>query len=324
LIEVKFYKSEQANEWNDFLSNCKGQTFMFNRNFMDYHSDRFIDRSIVVLDNNQIVALLPASLNNDKISITSHSGLTYGSFIVKENIRTIKTIEYLHLVIKFLHQNNIQFLYFKQIPSFYSDISSDEIDYSFFLLEAELYRMDIAYVIKFDKTISYQERRVRSIKKAIKNNIQILEMDDYNSFWTQILEPNLKKKFNVQPVHSVEEITKLSNDNLGFIKQYNAYLGEDLMAGATIFITSNVVHAQYISASEEGRKNGSLDYLFEFLIQKFRITNKYFDFGIVNENDGKFINRGLLDWKEGFGARAYAHRFYKVVTDRFDNLNIYE
>uniref|UniRef100_UPI004047DD70 hypothetical protein n=1 Tax=Algoriphagus sp. TaxID=1872435 RepID=UPI004047DD70 len=322
-MNVNFYKPEQANEWNVFLSNCKGQTFMFNRNFMDYHSDRFIDRSIVVLDNNQIVALLPANLNNDKISISSHSGLTFGSFIVNEKIRTIKTIEYFHLVLKFLYDNNIQYLYFKQIPSFYCDISVDEIDYSFFLLEAELYRMDVSYVINNSKAIPFQERRVRNVKKGEANKIQIVESIEYTSFWNEILEPNLKRRFNVRPVHTLDEITKLSKDNLGSIKQYNAYFENKLVAGTTLFITPNVIHAQYISASEEGKKNGALDYLFHYLIQEYKNSKKYFDFGIVNENDGKYINRGLLDWKEGFGARAYAHRFYKIATDKFENLNIY-
>jgi hypothetical protein len=86
------------------------------------------------------------------------------------------------------------------------------------------------------------------------------------------------------------------------------------MAGTTLFETPHVIHAQYISASEEGRKNGSLDYLFDYLIQKYSTSKKYFDFGIVNEDSGKKINLGLLDWKEGFGARAFAHRFYKIST----------
>ena len=289
MIEVKFYNSEQANEWNDFLVYSKGQTFMFNRNYMDYHSDRFIDSSILVYEDDILVAIMPANLNNDKISITSHSGLTFGSFIVKEHIRSCKTIEYIFHSIKFLFKNNIQKLYFKQIPSFYNNI------------------------------IPYQQRRVRSIKKAKNLNVQIINENKFDSFWNQILIPNLKQRFGVNPVHSLEEIRSLSENNPYSIIQYNAYLGETIMAGTTLFVTPNVVHAQYISASEEGRKNGSLDQLFDFLIKKY--SNKmYFDFGIVNENFGKTINLGLLDWKEGFGARAYAHRFYKIETSNYIKL----
>jgi hypothetical protein len=286
---------------------------------MDYHSDRFIDSSILVYEDDILVALMPANLHNDKISITSHSGLTFGSFIVKEHIRSCKTIEYIFHSIKFLFKNNIQNLYFKQIPSFYNNISTDEVVYAFFILDAEIDRVDFAYAINYQSIIPYQQRRVRSIKKAKNLNVQIINENKFDSFWNQILIPNLKQRFGVNPVHSLEEIRSLSENNPYSIIQYNAYLGETIMAGTTLFVTPNVVHAQYISASEEGRKNGSLDLLFDFLIKKY--SNKmYFDFGIVNENFGKTINSGLLDWKEGFGARAYAHRFYKIETSNYIKL----
>lgn len=320
MIEVKFYNNSILDKWNDFLIESKGQTFMFNRNFMDYHSDRFVDRSLIVYEDNQIVAIMPACLHKDENSIVSHSGLTYGSFVVKEALRSYKTILYLYHTIKFLFENDIKFLEFKQIPEFYSDISIDEVDYTFFILEAEVHRMDVAYCINYDKTIQYQERRIRSIKKGQKNNIKVERDSSFSNFWNQILIPNLNERFGVNPVHSLQEITDLSLKNKDSIIQYNAYLGNDIMAGTTLFVTPNVIHAQYISASDEGRKNGSLDYLFDFLIKKYSNSKKYFDFGIVNEDSGKSLNFGLLDWKEGFGARAFAHRFYKISTQNYINL----
>ena len=171
MIEVDFYSKSVEKKWDNFLLNSKGQTFMFKRSYMDYHSDRFIDRSIVVYENNEIVAIMPACLGYEENSIISHSGLTFGSFVVNESLKSIKTIEYLYNCIKFLNKNGIIYLYFKQIPSFYSTISTDEIDYVFFLLQSEIYRIDIAFAINYTKTIPYQERRNRSIKKGIKNGI---------------------------------------------------------------------------------------------------------------------------------------------------------
>jgi hypothetical protein len=320
MIQVKFYTPDLIEEWNNFLCNSKGQTFMFCRSFMDYHSDKFVDRSLLVYEENEIVAIIPASLNQDKVSLTSHSGLTFGSFIVKEKLRTYKTIEYFYHTLKFLSENSIKHLFFKQIPSFYTSISTDEIDYAFFILEAELYRMDIAYAINFENQIPYQERRSRNIKKGIKNDIKITKENDFSNFWNEILTPNLNARFGVNPVHSLHEITSLSKNNLGSIIQFNAYKDGQIMAGTTLFETPNVIHAQYISASEEGRKNGSLDLLFDYLINEYSKSKKYLDFGIVNEEMGRKINLGLLDWKEGFGARAYAHRFYKTNTMNFKKL----
>ena len=46
-------------------------------------------------------------------------------------------------------------------------------------------------------------------------------------------------------------------------------------------------------------------------------NKKFFDFGISNENEGKIINKGLLKWKESFGARAIVHDFYEVKTSNY-------
>ena len=39
---------------------------------------------------------------------------------------------------------------------------------------------------------------------------------------------------------------------------------------------------------------------------------RYFDFGISNEQGGRKLNRGLIDQKEGFGARAVVHDHYAI------------
>mgnify|MGYP006076075213 FL=1 len=39
---------------------------MFNRDYMEYHSDRFADFSIVIIsENNELLAVLPANLSNE-------------------------------------------------------------------------------------------------------------------------------------------------------------------------------------------------------------------------------------------------------------------
>ena len=53
---------------------------MFNRDFMDYHKDRFIDRSLLFYDDDELFAIFPASAK--ETVLTSHGGLTYGGFIL--------------------------------------------------------------------------------------------------------------------------------------------------------------------------------------------------------------------------------------------------
>jgi hypothetical protein len=318
MIVVRKFSIDKSIEWNSFLEDSKNQSFLFSRDFMDYHADRFTDYSLMVYEDNKLVSLIPANMH-DKV-ITSHQGLTYGGMVVKSNTRSIKTIEYFYNAMRFFYDNGIQTFNLKQVPAFYNEISGDEVDYALFLMDASLYRMDIASVINQQAKIEYQERRKRSVKKAIKLNVQIVQETNCISFWNEILRPNLMHRFGVEPVHSLKEITSLMTKNQANIKQFNAYLNGEIMAGTTIFETPLLAHAQYISASEEGRKNGALDLLFDQLINLYYSDKKYFDFGIVNELEGRQINNGLLDWKEGFGGRSYSHKFYIIETKNYTKL----
>ena len=94
-----------------------------------------------------------------------------------------------------------------------------------------------------------------------------------------------------------------------------------MIAGTTIFETERVAHVQYISADENRNDTGSLDVLFEHLIGKVFNDKAYFDFGTSNENEGQNINRGLLFWKEGFGARSVTQDYYQIETKQHPLLN---
>ncbi len=87
---------------------------------------------------------------------------------------------------------------------------------------------------------------------------------------------------------------------------------DEVLAGCLIFETKTVAHAQYISASEEGKESSALDLLFNHLINKIFEKKRYFDFGTSNENNGHFLNQGLISQKEGFGARGVVYDTYQI------------
>ena len=55
------YTAEDAELWNEFVASAKNATFLFHRDFMDYHSDRFTDFSVLVFKDDALYALLPAT-----------------------------------------------------------------------------------------------------------------------------------------------------------------------------------------------------------------------------------------------------------------------
>lgn len=320
MIEIIKYSENLKEQWNSFLNVSKNPSFLFDRNFMDYHSDRFNDYSLLAFIDANLVAILPANIDNGKL--ISHQGLSYGGLIFKNELRLSEIIEIIKAMLVYLNSNSIDRWFLKLIPRMYNLRPSDEVDWVLFKLAAKLYRRDTALVIDNNaKPIHYQERRKRSIKKALKLDINIKDGDsEFDPFWEQVLVPNLLSKHGVSPVHSIEEIKLLASRFPDNIKQYNIYIQTKIVAGCTIFLNKNVVHAQYISGSSEGRDSGCLDFLFDHLIKNEFSSYRYFDFGICNEKDGQFINKGLLDWKEGFGARSICHEFYEVETRNYNLL----
>lgn len=312
-MKVCQFQSENEQEWNIFLEETKNSTFLFNRKFMDYHKQRFTDASIMVYnERNEVVACMPANISENG-DVISHAGLTYGGLIIKREEKLLNVLEIFYEILKHFASNGIKKLILKDFPKFYNNFPSEEIEYVLFLANAVIFRRDTAIVIDQEKPIGYQTRRLRSIKKALKENVLVDETENFEMFWTRILQPNLNARHGVNPVHTLEEILTLKKAFPQDIILRTVSLNGQMMAGAVLFITADVVHAQYISASEEGRRNGSLDYLFDYLIKSYK-SIRYFDFGICNENAGKDLNKGLLEWKEGFGGRTFCHNFYEIET----------
>ena len=85
-----------------------------------------------------------------------------------------------------------------------------------------------------------------------------------------------------------------------------------MVAGVLLFIYDNMVHTQYMASSEYGRENGALDLLIASIIEEYRDSKKYLDFGISTEDGGLVLNNGLISQKEGFGGRSITYDFYEV------------
>jgi len=98
-------------------SKAKNATFLFHRNFMEYHDSRFKDHSIIVLDNSKWVAILPANCVENKLY--SHQGLTYGGLIYNEELKLAAILLYFQAILEYLHVNRIEKLEIKSIPNIY-------------------------------------------------------------------------------------------------------------------------------------------------------------------------------------------------------------
>jgi hypothetical protein len=316
--QIKIYNSSYYEQWNTFVSNAKNATFLFHRDFMEYHKDRFVDYSLLVFDEkDSLVSILPA--NRVGTTLFSHQGLTYGGFVFTAKTKLSQSIKIVHDVLKYLNLNGISEFNLKQIPTIYNKLPSDELDYICFLLDAITTRKDSLSVIDLFKKNKITNTRKENINRGKKNKLIIKEETNFELFWKEILIPNLDKKHQAKPVHTVEEIAFLREKFPENIRHFNVYDKDKIVAGTTMFLTENVAKPQYISGNENKNELGSIDFLYAFLIDEFKDKN-FFDFGPSNENNGRTIKEGILFWKESFGARTQVQNFYEIQTKHYVKL----
>lgn len=312
MITIERYTEVNKTEWNNFVSSSKNGIFFFNRDFMDYHSDRFQDHSLIFRKDNNIIALLPA--NEKANQLISHGGLTFGGIISNSEMTTSMMIMIFDELKIYCLGKNFTKLVYKVIPNIYHILPAEEDLYALFRHRANLVRRDVTTVIKAGHMTAYQQRRIRSIKKAVGAHTVIKEAEnnsEWESYW-KILTDVLENRHQVKPVHTLEEILKLKilfPDNIKLMLSLNE---NKINAGVVLFIHDQNIHAQYICVNDEGRNLGSLDMLFDMIIKTAQEKQKHFDFGISTESNGTVLNEGLIDQKEGFGGRSVVHDFYEL------------
>lgn len=308
-MEIRRYRREDKELWNSFVSKARNATFLFDRNYMDYHADRFDDNSFMFYHKGKLKAVLPANVAGD--TLYSHQGLTYGGLLLDKKATVEDVMECFDSLNSWLRENGISKVVYKALPWIYQQYPSQEDLYALtWKCKAQLISRDIASTIVVDNKLKFAESRKSGIRKALSLNIEVGESNDVDGFW-HVLEDNLGNRYNAKPVHTASEMKLLMSRFPNSIKLYVAKMNGEIVGGTLIYVTPQVVHTQYISASVEGKKHGALDLLFDYIINKVYANCRYFDFGKSTEQGGAYLNEPLIFQKEGFGGRGVCYDWYQ-------------
>lgn len=317
MIQVRRYSSQDAREWDAFVRNSRNGTFLFLRQFMDYHSDRFEDYSLICADEHHTLAILPANRVGDVLY--SHQGLTYGGMVLAPKTTAGEVMALLDNIQVFLRREGFRQWYYKQVPYIYHRQPSEDDEYALWRIGATLEVCNLATAIDLRSSlqIPLEERRGRGLRRAAKLGYAVRPLSDsaeLTAYWP-IIEDNLRTCHDTRPVHSCQEMQLLMNR---FPEQIRCWVADDkegVPAGIfVVFEDGPVAHSQYPHGTAEGKTNGVMDLLILHVLAHYRSAEniRYFDFGISNENGGRFLNEGLQAQKEGFGARGVTYRQWRI------------
>jgi hypothetical protein len=309
-IKIARYEPSLAGYWNRAVAEARNGHFLFDRGFMDYHADRFSDCSLLFFKGDHLLGVLPANRRGD--TIYSHQGLTFGGIVAGDRLDASLTLRVFDALRFDLAKQGTRSLVYKAIPHIYHRRPAQDDLYALFRHRAELVRRDISSTIDCAFPGTSSPARRTSIRKAANAGLFFGESNHWDEYWA-LLTACLEAHHGVRPVHTLTEIRLLHDRFPDAIRLFTSLSPAGvIVAGVVMFVSTTVAHAQYAAVSQEGRSMYALDGLYMFLIEHYRESKRWFDFGISTEDDGRVLNAGLATYKVRFGAGGIAYDTYRL------------
>jgi len=317
MITIRKYEDNDRATWDSFCKGSKNPLFMFERNFMEYHKDRFTDHSLLFYDEDELIAVLP--MNESNGALFSHAGLTYGGFITNSKMKQHTMNDCFDALVEYARENGYASILYKAIPHIYHEQPAEEDRYALFRHNAQVAKIEPATVVNLENPLKMAKGRKAQISRAKREGVVVRELfgeADFHAFMD--LENRVLGKYHdAKAVHSGEEMYLLYSRFPEHIHLYGAFLNDELIAGSVIYEYGQMVHTTYLAASDIARTIGALDLTISVMLERFKGSKRWFDFGISTEDGGKYLNEGLIAQKEGFGGRTYVYDTWRIdVADR--------
>ena len=309
MFDIIRYTADRAGEWDAFVAKSKNATFLHYRRYMDYHSDRFSDYSLLFYVGRRLYAVMPA--HEVGTWFCTHRGLTYGGLLMDDAVTTADVLVLFDELNHYLRSQGFSRVLYRAIPWVYHRLPSEEDLYAmFWKCGARLQQRMSGTVISLGEHVPWRKDHRRRLRQALTQGIRVERDGSLEAFWP-LLNDNLMRKFNAQSVHTLDEILLLKSRFPQNIIQYNAYLGDELVGGITFYIMGHVLHGQYSGTNDEGKQCGAMEAIYEQVMFHDFVDMRYLDFGTSNEDGGRLLNEGLIDHKEAYGGRTVCYDTYE-------------
>lgn len=315
MLSIMRYTADKAELWNHFNKQSKNSLFMFDRNYMDYHQDRFKDHSLLFYDDDKLAAILPMSEHGDML--ISHGGLTYGGFITDTRMKQHTMMDCFSELQKYAKGNGFRCIRYKCIPHIYHSQPAEEDRFSLFANGAHLVTIDVSTYVNLANPLKMPKGRKAQISRAKREGVRIEELTGSEDFirFIDIENEVLTERHDVRAVHTGQELKMLHDRFPENIHLFAALKNETIIAGTVIYEYEKVVHTQYMAANADARKIGALDLTIAAVMERFKEQKEWLDFGISTEHGKIYLNEGLCAQKEGFGGRTGVYEIWELPCD---------
>lgn len=309
-MRIVRYEHAQRDTWNRFVATAKNAPFLFDRNYLEYHSDRFQDNSLLFFDNrDRLAGLLPASRHDDEV--VSHGGLTYGGIVTDADMKSAAMLDIFETMLSFLRHEGVRNLVYKPVPHIFHLLPAEEDLYALYVNNARLFRRDASSAIWLPDRLKFAKGKREGVRKALRAGLEVRDSADFETFF-EIGHDVMRDRHNLRPVHTSDEMSLLAGLFPENIRLHASFSGDRMLAGAIVFRFATSAHVQYMYNSDEGLGVGALDIVIDNVVNDRYAGLRYLSFGVSTEDAGRYLNEGLVHQKEMFGARTVIHDFYEI------------
>ncbi len=312
MIVIDPYKPSMQQLWDEAVAASRNGIFQHYRAYMDYHSDRFVDCSVLARDQRgRVLAVLPAHAVGREVC--SHRGLSFGGWLMSARADVNVMDEVWNAMTEHYRARGFTSMYYRPSPHVYHTYPAEEDLYALFRAGGQLVGCQVSAVVDMSAPLGYDSNARRAVRRAEAAALACGPSGDLASFWV-MLENCLAERHDAKPVHTLAEMELLQGRFPGNICLYSAYDEHgQMVAGVLMYYTRTDAHCQYIASDSRGRELGALPALFSFVMDDARRRGiRWFDFGTSCEDGGRILNSGLARQKCGFGGRAVVYNAYSI------------
>jgi hypothetical protein len=309
-LEIQRYSDDLKGVWDGFVAATKNRSFLFQRDYMDYHRDRFQDHSLLFRLGGKLLASLPAHVVQGKLC--SHQGLTFGGLLMCRDIRLGQLKAIASALRDHLRSEGLSHLDYRPMPHPYHEIPAEE---DIVALAAEGASLSDARAVPFAQAgnTRLSRDRLRDLRDKSLADLIVRRSEDIRGFMEYCAEHGARR-FNSKLVHSPDEMVLLAARFPDNIQHYVVERAGEVLAGTILYRHGNCAKVQYSAPASASVEDGVMTHLYCRLLSDILPAGHWVDFGHSHDLDGNF-NPGVHQFKESLGARTVLFARYNLAAD---------
>ena len=318
MITINKYNSHALQEWDQFVSDSNNGTIFQKQRFINYHINRqFVDHSLIIKNNNKIVAVLPAAICDNMLY--SHPGSSYGGLVLANYVDFKIINEIIHSLDDYCYSQKFKSLFLINSPDIYQKKNDQSIEYLLHWNNYQSKEIYISHVVDMNNSSNLLNLLKKRKRRYINNNkelnaLSFEESNDFDSFYKILL--NAKEKYKTKPTHSLEELYQLKKLFPEEIKLILTVKSHQVIGGSVIFFANNKVSLVFYNTILGKFRNSQIAML--QLYKCMEISKKYgyqmVDFGVSHTPEQKnpmAPKFSLIHFKEQFDAKGVLRIAYQ-------------